>query len=497
MSTTLSSRAGRRLHRRRARRDPQEVQVGGDRLRARGALRPGGEAGRLEPARDHERRHRRADRRARAAASRAQATATSRRRSASRSSSSSRRSASASRRCARDERELQRLLAVGAEKARRASEPTLEAMYDRMGFVQAERRPVLRRSPAPRLVELPRERASPLRHLAVTTSSAHAPVVATTRLVLRLQCQVNRDKKGELHEEARHCSCGRSRPRGIVSARRGVQVRRRESPQRRSTGSVVVPARQRRQARDQHRLRQRPLRAGQPERPVRSRADAAPAQLPEEQRHGVLELAHADDRAHRRRQPDDLHRPVRRPARTAAVELVQDVQPGRVDRSGDVVRLLDVADHRHEDDDPPVPNTVDTHAVDGGRRTAAITPGAVGAVHAGRLHGRRLLDREHGARERDRRRLRRCSARTRRRRRRRPRTPPTRSRTSRSPSTSARRSTAPRAPARSARSSTARRRRSAADRAGRLQRLPGAVRREVHRAGDRRRPEPCSTTATR
>ena len=37
-----------------------------------------------------------------------------------------------------DERELQRLLAVGAEKARRASEPTLEQMYDRMGFVKAE-----------------------------------------------------------------------------------------------------------------------------------------------------------------------------------------------------------------------------------------------------------------------------------------------------------------------------------------------------------------------
>jgi tryptophanyl-tRNA synthetase len=37
-----------------------------------------------------------------------------------------------------DERELQRLLAMGAEKARRASEPTLGAMYDRMGFVKAE-----------------------------------------------------------------------------------------------------------------------------------------------------------------------------------------------------------------------------------------------------------------------------------------------------------------------------------------------------------------------
>jgi tryptophanyl-tRNA synthetase len=37
-----------------------------------------------------------------------------------------------------DERELQRLLAMGAEKARRASEPTLEAMYDHMGFVKPE-----------------------------------------------------------------------------------------------------------------------------------------------------------------------------------------------------------------------------------------------------------------------------------------------------------------------------------------------------------------------
>jgi tryptophanyl-tRNA synthetase len=37
-----------------------------------------------------------------------------------------------------DERELQRLLAVGAEKARRTSEPTLELMNERMGFVKAE-----------------------------------------------------------------------------------------------------------------------------------------------------------------------------------------------------------------------------------------------------------------------------------------------------------------------------------------------------------------------
>jgi tryptophanyl-tRNA synthetase len=37
-----------------------------------------------------------------------------------------------------DERELQRLLGIGAEKARKASEPTLAEMYERMGFVRAE-----------------------------------------------------------------------------------------------------------------------------------------------------------------------------------------------------------------------------------------------------------------------------------------------------------------------------------------------------------------------
>ncbi|MGZ8782850.1 MAG: tryptophan--tRNA ligase [Gaiellaceae bacterium] len=37
-----------------------------------------------------------------------------------------------------DPAELQRLLARGAEMARKASEPTLEAMFDRMGFVKSE-----------------------------------------------------------------------------------------------------------------------------------------------------------------------------------------------------------------------------------------------------------------------------------------------------------------------------------------------------------------------
>ena len=35
-----------------------------------------------------------------------------------------------------DPAELQRLLAVGAEKARASSSPTLDAMYERMGFTR-------------------------------------------------------------------------------------------------------------------------------------------------------------------------------------------------------------------------------------------------------------------------------------------------------------------------------------------------------------------------
>ena len=35
-----------------------------------------------------------------------------------------------------DEPELRRLLAIGADKARAASAPTLAAMYERMGFTR-------------------------------------------------------------------------------------------------------------------------------------------------------------------------------------------------------------------------------------------------------------------------------------------------------------------------------------------------------------------------
>ena len=116
---------------------------------------------------------------------------------------------------------------------------------------------------------------------------------------------------------------------------------------RRSRAVERLPARQRRQARHQPGVRQRALLPGQPQRPVRPRADAAPAELPEVQRHRAVQHPHPADRAHRRRQPDHLHRPVRRPARPAGEQHLQDLQPGRLDRPGGLVRVLDVAGLRH------------------------------------------------------------------------------------------------------------------------------------------------------
>ena len=169
----------------------------------------------------------------------------------------------------------------------------------------------------------------------------------------------------------------------------------------------------------------------------------------EEQRHDLLELTHADDRAHRRRQPVDLHGPVRRPSRPAGDELLQDVQLRRVDRPGNVVHLLDVADRRHQEPadrghDATPSMVYSDHVPATARRHEQDHAGAVGAVHPRRLQCRRLLDREHGAREREgrpadgvRRRIRPRSRSS----------TPTRihSRTPRSPTTSARRSTARRA----------------------------------------------------
>ena len=68
----------------------------------------------------------------------APATDSSRRTSARRSSRCSTRSGERYDALRADERELQRLLALGAEKARKESDPTLERMYDVMGFVLSQ-----------------------------------------------------------------------------------------------------------------------------------------------------------------------------------------------------------------------------------------------------------------------------------------------------------------------------------------------------------------------
>ena len=73
------------------------------------------------------------------------------------------------------------------------------------------------------------------------------------------------------------------------------------------------------QARHLHHLRQHALPAGQPERPVRPRADAAPAQLHPRQRHAADERPHGPHLAHRERHPDLADGHVPGPPRTGRV----------------------------------------------------------------------------------------------------------------------------------------------------------------------------------
>ena len=112
----------------------------------------------------------------------------------------------------------------------------------------------------------------------------------------------------------------------------------------------------------------------------------------EVQRHGAVEHAHAADRAHRRRQPDDLHRPLRRPARPAG-----DATPTRpTTRTARPTRRPRSRTGRPRSYDTASTPTAghDTHADDGlladrpgrRRRHRPADPGAVGAVHPGRLH---------------------------------------------------------------------------------------------------------------
>ena len=75
----------------------------------------------------------------------------------------------------------------------------------------------------------------------------------------------------------------------------------------------------------------------------------------EEQRHVPVQQPHAADRAHRRRHPDHVHRPVRRPAGHADLQQLPGLQRRRPERQlqhhrpGGLVRLLDRPGLRHQD----------------------------------------------------------------------------------------------------------------------------------------------------
>ena len=206
----------------------------------------------------------------------------------------------------------------------------------------------------------------------------------------------------------------------------------------------------------------------------------------EAERHRVLEHAHADDRPHGRRQPDDLHGPVRRPARPARLQQLQDLQPrrdrptrrprsptGRRPSSTPRTRRARVTTRRRRWSTPtacrPRPATRAASRRRRGCRSRAR------AARSATSRPRTWCSRTRPATCRP------CSARAR------PRSPsstptPTRSRTRRSPTTSARRSTARRATG----SARTRRRSSRARRPARRRPCPTSC-----------RPSRAATTATR
>ena len=224
--------------------------------------------------------------------------------------------------------------------------------------------------------------------------------------------------RGIAHEERTGRARTRRPPGGLVPRHRGRQLgdaarhagpggdldgRHRRGGQRREARGGnrldVVPPGQRRQARGHARVRQRALLPGQPERPVRPGADTEPAELLHRQRHVPVQQPHAAHRAHRRQHPDHAHRPVRRPARNADLQQLPGLQRQRAQghRPGGLVRLLDRPCLRHQEPAERRPRHQPEHgllACSAGHRGAPggagyRHPGALGAVHPGRLRCRR------------------------------------------------------------------------------------------------------------
>ena len=129
-------RAGDRLPPRLGGRDPPQVQGRRHGLRTRGPPRAR-ETGHLEPHRDHDRVDRRVDRGDPGRGTTAQGYGTFKSEAAESVVALLEPIQRRFREVRDDRGELQRLLALGAEKARAASQSTLDAMYERMGFVAA------------------------------------------------------------------------------------------------------------------------------------------------------------------------------------------------------------------------------------------------------------------------------------------------------------------------------------------------------------------------
>jgi hypothetical protein len=177
------------------------------------------------------------------------------------------------------------------------------------------------------------------------------------------------------------CRVRRSR----VVGRRGL------ARQRNRECKWPVPARQQGrsdQARDLPPVRQHALQARQPQRPVRSRADAAPAQLPQKQRHARHQRPHDPDLAYRRRHPRVADGAVSRSQRPDGLEQLRLLLEHRRTVLHVVVQVLDGHGRRDE-------RNVAQH----GRRRRPDHTGTVAHLHGSRLQRRRRVGRQHRARE--------------------------------------------------------------------------------------------------
>ena len=105
----------------------------------------------------------------------------------------------------------------------------------------------------------------------------------------------------------------------------------------------------------------------------------------QQQRSGQRQSPHSADLAHRDRHPHRADRRLWRPHGRSGGEQLRLLSQRRLGRLLQLVPLLDRARRRRQ--------------AGAGQRERQDLPGAVGAVHPGRLRCRRVLDRQHGIRE--------------------------------------------------------------------------------------------------